>query len=90
MLCGNHLNIPNHFKFFVCIGTSSEPEVTAQAVGARKRKLNEDFTGIQRNGSKCLQLLEVGVWYFCSSKSERKFKVNTSDYNPRKSNKFLF
>ena len=71
----------NQFKFFALIGTSSEPEVTAQAVGARKRKLNEDFTGIQRNGSKCLQLLEVVVWYSCPSKSERKYKVNASDYN---------
>ena len=42
----------NHLKFLACIGRSSKPEITSQAVGARELKLNEDFTGIQRNGSK--------------------------------------
>ena len=42
----------NLVKFRAWIGTSSEFEITAQAVEARKRKLNEDFTGIQWNGSK--------------------------------------
>ena len=42
----------NHLKFLAFIGTSSEPEVTAQVVGARKQKLNEDFTGIQGYGLK--------------------------------------
>ena len=47
----NHV-IFNYLKFLALIGTSSEPEVTAQVVGARKQKLNEDFTGKQGNGSK--------------------------------------
>ena len=42
----------NHLKFLARTGTSSESEVTAQEVGARELKLDEDFTGIQGNGSK--------------------------------------
>ena len=30
----------------------SETEITAQAVGGKEVELNENFTGIQRNGSK--------------------------------------
>ena len=37
----------DQLKFLSLIGTSCEPEVTAQELGARKRKLREDFTGIQ-------------------------------------------
>ena len=40
------------FKFFDSTGTSSEPETTAQGVEARKRKWNENFTGIQEDGLK--------------------------------------
>ena len=50
----------NHFKFLACIGTSSEPEITALAVGARELKLTENFTGILGNG------LKVAAWC-CSS-----------------------
>ena len=42
----------NYFKFLIRIGTSSETEITAQAGGAREVELIENFTGIQRSGSK--------------------------------------
>ena len=40
----------NHLKFLAWIGTSSETDIRAQAVGARELKLIEDFPGIQRDG----------------------------------------
>ena len=42
----------NHLKFLVGTGTSSETEITAQALEGKEVELNENFTGIQRNGSK--------------------------------------
>ena len=42
----------SHLKFLARIGTSSGLEITTWPVEARKRKLIEDFTGIQWNGSK--------------------------------------
>ena len=42
----------NHLQFLAGIGPSSEPEITAQVAGTKRRKLNEDFTGILGNGSK--------------------------------------
>ena len=41
-----------HLNFLGCIGTSSEPEITAQAMEAREPKETKDFTGIQGDGSK--------------------------------------
>ena len=38
-----------HLKFLARIGPSSELEITAQAVEARKQKLNEDLAGIIRD-----------------------------------------
>jgi len=37
----------DQLKFLAYIGISCEPEVTAQELGARKRKLNENFRCIQ-------------------------------------------
>ena len=42
----------NHLTFLALIGTSSETEIIAQAVGGKEVELNENLTGIQRNGSK--------------------------------------
>ncbi|XP_074620930.1 D-inositol 3-phosphate glycosyltransferase-like [Acropora palmata] len=64
--------------FKVVHGTSSVPEVTAQVVGARKQKLNEEFTGIQgkvskftagRSGSRVIiaQLLFSHMWFIAAS-----------------------
>ena len=41
-----------HLNFLNLIGTSSEPEITAQAMEAREQKRNKDFTNIQGDGSK--------------------------------------
>ena len=42
----------NHLKFLIWIANSSETEVTARVVGAKKWKLDEDFTGTWGNGQK--------------------------------------
>ena len=39
-------------KFLDITGPSSEPETTVKGVGARKRKWNQKFTGIQWDGLK--------------------------------------
>ena len=46
--------------FFAWIGTSSEPEITAQVAGAREQNRNKDFTGIQ-GVVESLQVVKVGV-----------------------------
>ena len=42
-----NLILIGQLKFLAFIGTSCEPEVTVQELGARKRKMNEDFRCIQ-------------------------------------------
>ena len=42
----------NHLKILARIGPSSYLEITAQAVEARKQKLNEDLAGIIRDHQK--------------------------------------
>ena len=41
-----------HWNSLKWIGTSSEPEITAQEREAREPKENKDFTGVQGDGSK--------------------------------------
>ena len=63
-----------HLKFLVLIVTSSGTEITAQAVATGEVEQNENFTGIQRNGSKFTpgrsssrfnveQLLRSRMWF---------------------------
>ena len=55
------------FKFLAWIETSCEREITAQAVGARKLKLKEDFTGIKGNYSKFATCRCSSMLYFISA-----------------------
>ena len=57
----------NHSIFLAWIETSSEPEITAQAVGARKRKQKEDFTGIKGDDSKFAACKCSSMLYFIST-----------------------
>ena len=62
----------NDLQFLAWIGSFSKLEITAQAVEARKQKLNEDFTGIQGNGSKFAARTSSSIIYYSwSSKSKR-------------------
>ena len=54
----------NHLNFLACIGTTSEPEITAQVARGRELKLSEDFSGIQGNGSKFAACRSSGIILF--------------------------
>jgi len=70
----------NHLKFVAWIGTPSELEITPQAVEARKRKLDEDFTGIHWNGSKFAARRSSSIIVFLIiQKEDRKVTVKTLD-----------